>query len=125
MPDKIKIKTEILEITAELTDSPTARKILNILPINANVHRWGGEIYFQINVNAEIEPNSREILQPGELAYWPPGKALCIFFGKTPASQAQEIRAASNVNIIGKITAPLDNLWNINDGELITIEKEA
>jgi hypothetical protein len=94
---------------------------MNALPIEASAQRWGGEIYFSIAVDAELEEDSREVLQAGELAFWPPGNAFCIFFGPTPASQGNDIRAASAVNIIGKMKGDWSGLWDVPDGGSIVI----
>ena len=123
MPQQIIIKTDTFEFAAELNDSPTAKLITDALPIKAPGNRWGGEIYFSIEVSAALEPDSRDTLSPGELAFWPPGSAFCIFFGPTPASSGDEPRAASAVNIVGNITSDLADLWDVPDGAEITIEK--
>jgi hypothetical protein len=124
MPTSIQITAGKIKLKAELNDSPTSKAILNALPIKANGNRWGGEIYFRIPVKAEIEKgNSRDIVEKGELGYWPTGSAFCIFFGKTPASEADEIRAASDVNIIGKIDGDTSELWNVPDSAEVVIEK--
>ena len=122
MPQKIDIITENVQVEAELNDSPTAKSIISSLPIDALVQRWGGEIYFSIPVTAELEPDSREVLQAGELGFWPSGNAFCIFFGQTPASHGDEIRAASAVNIIGKINDGLEKLWDVSSGSDIVIK---
>jgi hypothetical protein len=122
MTQKIKIKAGKLQIEAELNDSSTAKSIVEKLPIEASAQRWGGEIYFEIPVQAEPEDGCREVLEAGELGYWPTGNAFCIFFGKTPASQADEIRAASAVNIIGEVKSDLSTLWNVPKGAKIIIE---
>jgi len=101
----------------------TGKAIYGALPIRAKAQRWGGEIYFNIPVNCELEKDSREVLEQAELGYWPPGTAFCIFFGPTPASSGDEIRAASAVNIIGAIKADLSGLWDVPDGAEVTIEK--
>ena len=74
-------------------------------------------------MSCELEGDSRDVLEEGELAYWPPGQAFCIFFGATPASSGDEIRAASAVNIIGKIKADLSGLWGAAGGAEVVIEK--
>jgi uncharacterized protein len=104
-------------------DSVTGRAIYDALPIRANGQRWGGEIYFGIDVNCELEEGSRDLLEEGELVYWPPGQAFCIFFGATPASGGNEIRAASAVNIVGKIKGDLSGLQDVPDGAEVLIEK--
>jgi hypothetical protein len=99
----IRIRIGTLSIEAELHDTPTGRQIAGALPIQASFNTWGDEIYFAIPVVSELEDNAREVVDVGDLGYWPPGKALCIFFGQTPMSRPGEIRPASAVNIVGKV----------------------
>jgi len=122
MPQVIKIIAENVQVEAELNDGPTAKSIMNILPIEASAQRWGGEIYFSISIEAELEEDSRDVLEAGELAYWPPGNAFCIFFDPTPASQGNDIRAASAVNVIGKMKGDWSELRDVPDGGRITIK---
>jgi len=122
MPKAIRITAGQTQFEAELNDSPTAQAVYDALAIKAKGSRWGGEIYFSIPVEAELEADSRDVLDAGELGYWPTGNAFCIFFGPTPASQADEIRAASDVNIIGKVQGDLSQLWNVPNGANILIE---
>ena len=103
MARKIMITAGEVKVEAELNDGPTAEMVAEALPIKARGNRWGEEIYFEIPVEADLESDAREVLEAGELGYWPTGNAFCIFFGPTPASRGDEIRAASAVNIIGKI----------------------
>ena len=123
MPRKISITAGQTQVEAELNDTPTATFIADVLPIKAKAQRWGGEIYFSIPVTADLEPDCREVLEAGELGYWPTGKAFCIFFGPTPASSGNEIRAASAVNIIGAMKSDLSELWDVPDGAQVSIEK--
>ncbi|MCH8121109.1 MAG: hypothetical protein IIC00_15470 [Planctomycetes bacterium] len=123
MAQKIVIKTESNSFEAELNDSVTGKAIYGALPIRAKGQRWGGEIYFSIPVSCELEEDSREVLEEGELGYWPPGTAFCIFFGPTPASGGDEIRAASAVNIVGRMKGDLSGLWDVPDGAEVCIEK--
>ena len=89
-------------VSAELNDSKTAEQILSKLPIESVFSTWGDEIYFPIPVKMGSE-NSKDIVELGEIAYWPPGNAFCIFYGATPASTEDEIRPASAVNPLGWI----------------------
>jgi uncharacterized protein len=73
------------------------------LPIQADFNTWGDEIYFAIPVTAELDDSAREVVEIGDLGFWPPGKAFCIFFGQTPMSKPGEIRPASAVNIVGQV----------------------
>jgi len=121
MPHKVNIIAENVQVEAELNDGPTAKSIIDALPIETFAKRWGGEIYFSIDVEATLEEDSRDVLEAGELAFWPPGKAFCIFFGPTPASQGDEIRAASKVNIIGKMKSDASGLWDVPNEATIVI----
>ncbi len=112
-----------IRIHAELNDTATAKAVAEALPIEATANRWGDEIYFSIDVRASVEAGACEIVEAGQLAYWPPGRAFCIFFGPTPASRGDEIRAASAVNIIGRITGELALLRAVPDGASVVIEK--
>ena len=122
MANYIQITAGATQIRAEIYDTPTAGQIAKSLPIESQVNRWGGEIYFTIPVSAPIEKDSRDVLQPGELGYWPSGNAFCIFFGATPASGGEECRAASNVNVFGKVIGDLSPLWDVADGTEIIVE---
>lgn len=120
---KIKITSGNITAYAELNDSPTARAILDALPMEARANTWGDEIYFAIPVKCAQEPDAREIVQVGELGYWPPGHAFCIFFGPTPASHGDEIRAASAVNIIGKVEGDARVFKRMRDGDEIVLSR--
>lgn len=89
-------------VQAELNDSETAKQIAASLPVESDFSTWGDEIYFSIPVKTGAE-NSKDIVKLGEIAYWPPGNAFCIFYGATPGSTEDEIRPASPVNPIGWI----------------------
>ena len=80
----------------------TAKAILDALPIRGSVNRWGDEVYFSIPLSLEEEDSQQEV-EVGELGYWPPGRGFCIFFGRTPASKGSKPRAASPINVFGKI----------------------
>ena len=116
MQNSIIITAGTIQIKAELCDSVTGQEIAKSLPIKSQVNRWGGEIYFTIPVSVPLEEDSRDILEPGELGYWPTGNAFCIFFGSTPASKGEECRAASNVNVFGKVVSDLSPLWEVENG---------
>ena len=123
MPERIVIKASGIAFEAELNDSITGKAIYGALPIRAKGQRWGGEIYFNIPVSCELEEDSGDVLEKGELGYWPPGTAFCIFFGPTPASGGDEIRAASAVNIVGRMKGDLSGLWDVPNGTEVCVQK--
>ncbi|MFB3884106.1 MAG: cyclophilin-like fold protein [Thermodesulfobacteriota bacterium] len=123
MGKKIRILVNDLNVEAELNESRTAQLIWEALPIEARANTWGEEIYFGIPVKTGLEEGAREVVSAGELGYWPTGHAFCIFFGPTPASRGDEIRAASAVNIIGKASGDPKIFRKGKDGDKITLEK--
>ncbi|MBU1206613.1 MAG: hypothetical protein KKH04_06765 [Proteobacteria bacterium] len=123
MERKIKIKAGNVETEALLNDSPTAQKIWAALPIEAEANTWGDEIYFAIPVKAPLEKTARELVQVGDLGYWPTGNAFCIFFGPTPTSRGEEVRPASAVNVIGKVAGDAKVFKKVPSGAKIRIEK--
>lgn len=119
---KITIIVEDIKMSAELNDSNTAKKIWEALPIEANVQTWGDEIYFSIPVKVGLE-NAKAVVSEGDLGYWSPGNAFCIFFGPTPTSHGEEIRPASPVNVFGKIIGDPKIFKKVRSGAKIIIEK--
>ncbi|MEE2685839.1 MAG: cyclophilin-like fold protein [Planctomycetota bacterium] len=105
-----------VELSAELNDSSTARQVITQLPFDAHAHRWGDEFYFSIPVDHAAETDAREEMAIGELAYWPPGNAFCIFFGPTPVSCGSEPRAANPCNPLGQILDDIAPLLEAQDG---------
>lgn len=122
MAREIRIKAGAIEAGAELNDTKTADAIWNALPIRAQGNTWGDEIYFGIPVKMDPE-NGREVVDLGDIAYWPPGNAFCIFFGPTPASSGSEIRPASAVNVVGKIKGDPTVFKAVDSGEMVILEK--
>ena len=122
MGKKIKIKAGNIEVTAELNETKTARAIWEALPIKGRANTWGDEIYFSIPVSLE-EEDAQELVGMGDLGYWPPGTAFCLFFGPTPMSKGQEIRPASPVNILGRIIGDPAALKQVASGTEITVEE--
>ena len=116
----IKIEFNEFSIEAELNDSKTANNIKKILPISNTVNIWGDEIYFQIDVNDD-ENNAKEIVELGDVGFWPPGNAFCLFFGLTPLSQKDEIKPASPINVVGKLKGNLESLKSIKIGEKVKV----
>ena len=124
MGNAIRITAGDISLAAELNDSETARAIYEALPIEAPGNRWGEEIYFSIPVSQDLSDDARAEMEVGELAYWPPGSAFCIFFGPTPASHGNEPRAASPVNPVGQIAGDVAHLSEVPDGTVVTIDRE-
>jgi hypothetical protein len=122
MGKKIRITAGNVSMEAELNNTSTAHMIWSALPIEKHGNTWGDEIYFSIPVRAQ-EENAQAVVQEGDIAYWPPGSAFCIFFGLTPASTGDEIRPASPVNVIGKLLGDPEEFKKVSQGEKVVIEK--
>ena len=120
---RIRITAGQVSATAVLHQTPTADAIWSALPIEARANTWGDEIYFSIPVKAALEKDAREVVQLGDLGYWPPGTAFCIFFGPTPTSHGDEIRPASAVNIVGKVQGDPKAFKQVASGAKIVIER--
>ena len=120
---KIKIFVNDIEAEAELEDTTTAKSIFKILPIDGSANRYGDELYFVIPLRLDLEKDADDTVEKGDLAYWPEGCCFCIFFGKTPMSTETEIKAASKVNVFGKIKGDLSAFKNVQNGDLIIVER--
>jgi hypothetical protein len=122
MAREIRILTGKIQRKAVLNSSSMAEALWKSLPQTSSVSRWGDEIYFVTSV----EPaggEKKEVVEKGDIAFWPPGKAFCIFFGPTPMSQGEEIRAASPVVMLGKVQGSLEEFKKVQDGDEIRLEK--
>lgn len=123
MKREIEIRFGDLVVQGELNESPTARLIWEALSIEGEVKLWGDEIYFSIPVEATLDDTATDVVERGDLGYWPPGRAFCIFFGHTPMSQGEEIRPASRVNLIGKVKDNHRVLKKVSEGITVRLEK--
>jgi len=120
-----KIIIEAGEVLSEaiLAESQAAARIWNSLPIESACNIWGDEVYFSIPLSLSLDDTAKEVVEMGDLGYWPSGKALCIFFGPTPVSKGNEIRPASAVNIVGKIIGNPKIFKGVSSGTRVRIKK--
>ena len=121
-PQRIRITAGSVDADALLDDSETARLVWGALPLTVAGETWGDEIYFSIPVKAKPE-RPQETVELGDLGYWPPGTAFCIFFGPTPMSRGEEIRPASPVNVFGKIVGDPTVFKKVRAGTKIRVER--
>jgi hypothetical protein len=119
----IRISAGDVSAAAELNDSATATAIWEALPLRARVETWGDEIYFDIGIDAAPE-KPKAVVALGDLGYWPPGRAFCVFFGPTPASRGDEIRPASPVNVVGRVAGDPRVFASVRAGARVTIERQ-
>lgn len=123
MARRIQISAGKTTTEATLLEGATTTRLWDALPIRGAARTWGDEIYFAIPLEAPAEPGARQEMAVGEIAYWPPGKAFCIFFEKTPASQGDAPRAASAVNPLGRIEGDARTFKSVPDGAEVQLEQ--
>lgn len=126
MVRKIQIVTPATgKVVAELVEgrnTKTSEALWNALPIEGSANRWGEEIYFTIPITVGLE-DAQQTVSVGDIGYWPPGKAFCIFFGPTPVSEGEEPRAASPVNVFARIVGDATVFKKVRDGDKVRIER--
>lgn len=120
---KITITAAEVSVGAVLLETPTAQAILDALPLEGSANVWGDEIYFDIPLQLDLEVDAREEVAVGDLAYWPSGPAMCIFFGPTPVSRGNEPRAYSPVNVFGRVAGDALVFKSVADGAPIRVDK--
>ncbi|HJO73084.1 MAG TPA: cyclophilin-like fold protein [Rhodospirillales bacterium] len=119
----VKVTIGTVEIEAKLFETPTADAICAALPFTSRAHTWGDEVYFTTPVGANLEPDARDVVEAGEIAYWVEGKAIAIGFGPTPVSRGDEVRLASPTNIWGRALSDVRALALVEDGDPIRVQE--
>jgi hypothetical protein len=123
MSYRITIGAGPVTMEAELNDTPTAQRIWEALPIVGQANTWGDEIYFKIPVAMDEASDARAEVEEGELGYWPAGEAFCVFFGPTPASTDDAPRAASPVNVVGRVLGDSTEFRRVTAGSTVSLER--
>ena len=118
----IRISAGEVSALADLNDTATAQAIWDALPIRAQASTWGDEVYFEIPVRMGTE-KGQAVVDMGDIGYWAPGRAFCIFFGLTPASRGEEIRPASPVTVVGRVSGDATVFRRVRDGAEIILER--
>ena len=120
---RIRISWPKGEVTAGLEDTPTVRQLLAALPCESRANTWGEEVYFSVPVKARLEPDARQVVDPGTVCFWVEGSSLALPYGPTPVSEGEECRLVTAVNILGRIDGDARRLAAIRDGNTVRVER--
>jgi len=119
---RLVLKSGSLALTLELKDTPTARAVFEAAPFEARAQTWGDEVYFSTPVSAKLEPDARQVVEPGTVCFWTQGDALALPFGRTPISTDARPKLANPCNVLGSI-ADFSSLKSIKAGDKVRVEK--
>ena len=120
---RLRIAAGKLALEAQLRDTPTARALAEALPFEATAQTWGEEVYFTTPVSARLEPDAKQVVEPGTVCFWTEGDALALPYGRTPISTDARPKLASRCNVLGKIEGDPQRLAQLRAGDRIKVEK--
>ena len=109
------------EVVARLADTPSARAVVAALPTRARARTWGEEVYFPLRADVALEPDARDVVEPGTVCYWVEGKSLALPYGPTPVSHHGECRLVAAVNVLGRIEGDPRALVTLRDGDPVEV----
>jgi hypothetical protein len=120
--NRIRISWPQGALTAVLRDTPTTQKLLRALPCKSSASTWGEEVYFSLPLKAKLEPDARQVVDPGTVCFWVQGSSLALPFGPTPVSEADECRLVTAVNVLGAFEGDARKLKTVRDGDAVRVE---
>jgi uncharacterized protein len=120
---RLRIAAGKVTLAVDLLDTPTAKAILNALPFEAHAQTWGEEVYFSTPVSAKLEPDAKQIVEPGTVCFWTEGDALALPYGRTPISTDERPKLASRCNVVGALVGDPKALARIRSGEKLTVSR--
>jgi uncharacterized protein len=119
---RIRISWGKSEVFGVLNDTATSRKLFKFLPCSSSASTWGEEVYFEVPVSAELEPDAQQVVPPGTICFWVEGASLALPFGPTPVSRGNECRLVTKVNLLGKLEGDPRVLKSVRAGDNIRVE---
>jgi len=119
---KIRILAGKARFEVALDDTPTAQALLEALPFESVAQTWGEEVYFEAPVNANLEPEARQTVEPGIVCFWVEGSALALPWGRTPISTDARPKLVSPCNVLGRILGDAQALAQVNPGDRVKVE---
>ncbi|OGS42853.1 MAG: hypothetical protein A3K76_02035 [Euryarchaeota archaeon RBG_13_57_23] len=113
------------QVTVEIRDEKTAsvRALVDKLPFKSKAQTWGDEVYFSVPFHAPREQDSRMEMEVGEVAFWPDGDAIALFFGPTPISEGLAPMAFSPCNILGRVVGNPAVLKQVKPGTPLEVTR--
>ena len=119
----LRIEAGQVVLMVELLDTPTAKALVAALPFEAHAQTWGEEVYFSTPVSVKLEPDAKQIVEPGTVCFWTEGDALALPYGRTPISTDQRPKLASRCNVVGRIEGDARSIGKIRAGEKLKVSK--
>lgn len=123
MANRIRLTFGDVAVDATLRDTPTARAVLEACPLTGTTQTWGEEVYFTTAIEVAQEPDARAVVEPGEIAFWPGGRAVAVGFGPTPASEGDEIRLVAPTNVFADADGDVRGLAAVGAGAPVRVER--
>ena len=123
MAKRILLMIDEHDFWVELNDSDTANAIWLAAPFESTTNAWGDEIYFEAPVTHRPE-DGKKVLEAGDVAYWPEGSALCVFFGPTPISKGKAPEAISEVTPVGRLVGDPRAFEAVGDRRKVMVRRE-
>ena len=120
---KLRVSADSATFEILLKDTPTAKALVAALPFEARAQTWGEEVYFTTPVSSKLEPDAKQIVEPGTVCFWTEGNALALPYGRTPISTDERPKLASRCNVLGRLAGDPREIGKLRSGEKLTVSK--
>jgi hypothetical protein len=118
----LRIRAGRASLQVALEDTPTVAALLEVLPFESSAMTWGEEVYFDAPLAVDLEPDARQIVEPGTVCFWVEGSALALPFGPTPISSDARPKLASRCNVLGRVVGDARELAKVRAGDKVSVE---